>query len=108
MISKKELEEAIQECKSLPATYQSCEKLATLFNVYDHLYAEQVQPVSLHRETQIVQQEVIHNPGDSEFCKLIDGKDAKKVWDVIEELMQTIEVVNSRLHTAVIMKLSEI
>ncbi len=108
MISKRDLEEAIQECESLPATYQSCAKLATFYNVYDHLYSEQNRSAEQQRENDIAAQTVIYNPGDSEFCRLTNGKDAAKVWNIIEELIQTIELVNPRLHTAVMMKLGEI
>ena len=40
MIAKTELEKAIDECEHLPTSYQNCEKLATFYAIYDHLYAE--------------------------------------------------------------------
>ena len=40
MISKKELLREIEELENKQPTYQTCEKLSTLYIIYDHLYGE--------------------------------------------------------------------
>ena len=43
---------------------------------------------------------------DSEFARAVDGKDFYEVLPVIDELMETLEVIQPRLYNAVMMKLS--
>ena len=99
MLDKKELEKAIQECEDAPVSFDNAHKLATLYNLYDRQYSEKI-PIT---ETYI--EEVIGYYGNTDFYKLIDGKQAESVWQVMNELMETLEVINPRLYEAVLRKL---
>lgn len=104
MIAKTELEKAIDECEHLPISYQNCEKLATFYAIYDHLYAEKEpkEQKSVYTET------VIDDYGDSEFFMTIQGKDSKEVWKVLDELMSTLQVVNPKLYNATLRKIDSV
>lgn len=43
--------------------------------------------------------------GDSEFAQIINGKPQKDIWPVIDELMQTLAVVQPKVYAAVLKKL---
>lgn len=92
MISREELQEAIRECEAMPETYQNCEKLATFFAIYDHLYGEARPAV------ETVEESVIGNYGDSEFFRKISGQDAAKIWAEVNGLLDALQALNPQLY----------
>ena len=44
---------------------------------------------------------------DTEFFQLANGMEYDKVWKIIAELMETLQVINPRLYAGVIKKLKE-
>lgn len=103
MLNRRELLNAIAECESSNESFQNCQKLATLYILYDHLYAEPT--VS---ESQRVRTEIFETDGDSEFLSLINGKQTKPVIDLVSELMETIKVLHPRLYDSTLRRLREI
>lgn len=102
MISKHELEKAIEECEESPPSYQIIQKLADLYAVYDHLYGDKQTGISL------VQESIIDNYGDNEFFSVICGKNPEKVWLVIDELMSVLKGVMPKLYKGTIEKIIDI
>ena len=51
--------------------------------------------------------DVISYGGDSEFARKIDSMNTLKVLDIMDELMDTISVLNPSLYNGVMRKLSE-
>ncbi len=103
MFSKNEILDAIDELEMSPATYQNAEKLATFYSLYDHLY---IQKEPMNR-IESVREVIIDRYGDSEFMRAIEGKDAEKEWLIMEELMETIRLLQPRLYQATLEKLKE-
>lgn len=101
MFSRRELLNAIAECEAGVNNFQNCQKLATLYSIYDHLYAE---PIKMQETTQEVK---IGDYGDSDFLQLISDKKANEVWLVIDELMETVHAIQPKLYDAVLRKLKE-
>lgn len=101
MLSRKEIERAIRECEDGNSSYQNCEKLATLYTIYDHLYTTASPTITTLEET------IIGDYGMSEFLSAIRGKDAYHVWSVIDELMDALKVTNPRLYDGVMRKMAE-
>ena len=50
-------------------------------------------------------QEALGQYGDSEFLRAVSGKDPEKVWAIMDDLMDALQVVNRRAYTNVIRKL---
>lgn len=90
---------AIDECEVEPLTPAKREKLAQLYIIYNHLYS---QPKSTEKT------KVISISGDSDFFKLVDGKDADSVLDVVGELVDTIQIIQPALYYGFISKLQDI
>ena len=103
MLNKRELLNAISECESANENFQNCQKLATLYILYDHLYGEPAEP-----RTEIVRTEVIEANGDSEFIQMIQGKRIQPVLDLVDELMETIKILQPRLYDSALRRLKDI
>lgn len=78
-------------------TYSVVEKLAPLYIVRDHLNGEPSQ-----------QPQPLEVDGGSEFLSAVAGKDSREVFGVVDEIMQTISVINPRLYAAAMKKIGEI
>lgn len=98
MLNKRELEAAIAECENLPPTYQTCEKLATFYTIYDHLY--KTEPI-VESKTD----DRIGNYGESEFLLAVSGKKSADVWEIIDEAMTAIQVTNPALYNGIMRRL---
>lgn len=104
MFSKSELLDAIDELEQSPATYQNAEKLATFYQLYDHIYTRR-EP-----ETRIesVREVKINSYGDSEFLQVISGQESEDVWRIIDELMTTLQVLQPKLYQATVDRIKSI
>lgn len=115
MISEKELLDSIAEVERAPASFQNCERLAVLYTLYDRLYAHKnvnegsdgqknAQPLN---EKRVAAGTVSVPHTNSEFLKLVDGMDSGRFWEVIDELVSTIEVINPKLYEGLVTKLKK-
>lgn len=102
MIKKQELENAISQLEQLPPTLSNCEKLATYYTIYDHNYGEQPQTLFSSKSSNV------DIYGDNPIVQAVNGKDQVKVWDVIQELLEAIQVLAPNLYEATIEKLNNI
>lgn len=98
MLSLKELDAAISELERKGASLSSCAKLADLYTVRDHLLDG---PQMQAQYSNWSRQEVLDAYGDSDFLMSIAGKPAAGVWCVMDELMETLMVVNPRVYDSV-------
>lgn len=97
MVSKKELLKAIADCEAGADSFQSCQKLATLYTVLDHQY-----PSDTMQSHDTFPEAFVETDGSSEFLKAVNGKSASQVWAVVDELMSTLFVLNRKLYDAVL------
>lgn len=100
MIEKRDLERAIAECERGDQDFASCQKLATLYEVHDHLYGQTAQ-------TERKEEATIGAYGESQFLQAISGAPAEHVWAVMDELMSTLAAINPRLYQGVMRKIAE-
>lgn len=108
MITERDLQEAIAECQGeRNPNANTCIKLAAYFTIYDHLYPKQAEKVEEVPQTifKTVDEGMIADYGDTEFYKAIKGKKAADVWDVMNELMDTLQVINPKLYDGVMRQL---
>ena len=108
MISEKDLQDAIAECQGeRHPNASTCIKLAAYFTIYDHLYPRQAeQPEEVPQKIfQTVDEATVGNYGDTDFYRIISGRKAAEVWPIMNELMETIQVINPRLYDGVMRQL---
>lgn len=108
MVTRQDLDEAIRECEGAPASYAVCQKLAVLYTVWDYLYGSGETRMSFSAAPEKQEEDVIGDYGDSEFLCAVSGRDAGAVWAVLDELMETIRVINPRLYDGVMRRIDRI
>ena len=97
MLSIDEINKAILDLEQHDTTYSVCEKLSWLYIVRDHLTGQQQkQPVPLDIS------------GDSEFLQAVKGKNSVSVWNVMDDLMDTLKAVNPKAYNGVMRKIMEL
>ena len=92
MFTKEEIERAIKETEATADTYEDCAKLATFYEILDHLYSTEM-PRTMS--------------GESDFLKVVNGK-GDSVWSVLDELMETLKLINPHLYSGVMRKIAEL
>lgn len=102
MITRNEIDEAIQEVEEQMSNYNDCQKLATFLTLKDLLYPKYRQYIETVTET------VVEYEGATEFSSIVNGKVADEVWQVIDELMEAIKWLYPRIYNQVIEKIKNI
>lgn len=108
MITERDLQDAIAECQGeRHPNASTCIKLAAYFTIYDHLYPKQAEKAEELPQTifQTVDEDIIGSYGDSEFYRAINGRKAADIWAVMDELMETIQIINPKLYDGVMRQL---
>ena len=105
MITKKDLDEAILECngKRRPDA-NTCMKLAAFYTIRQNLYPDE-SPEPKIEEGYSFSPGGITYSGESEFAQAVYGRSEEEVFPIIEELMETIRVINPRLYEGVMRRI---
>lgn len=90
MISIEQLNGEISILEDETPTHATMEKLANLYIVRDHMQIGKTKPDQ--------QEELYTVYGDTEFLKLIAGKNLRNVILKMDELMTTLYVLNPKLY----------
>ena len=103
MFSQAELVDGINELLEGKHSVQNCEKLAAIYTVLDHLYPVERIPQGYSGDEG--KAESIPRYGESEFLGAISGKNPREMWLLMDELMETLAVINPRLYDGVMRKI---
>ena len=102
MITKRDLDTAIAECQGKRnPNANTCIMLAAFYTIKREMFGEEQHDYSY---APAPVEDVIDFDGDSEFARAIDGKQQKNVLPVLDELMETLAVLQPRLYNAVMEK----
>ena len=105
MIYEKDLDEAIAECQGVRNPDAStCMKLAAFYTIKQYMFGSEPRREEYSYAPAPTSDSVVID-GDSDFAQQINGKPQAVVWPVIDELMQTLAVVQPKVYTAVMKKL---
>lgn len=108
MIRENDVREAIAEMQGQKnPNANTCIKLAAYYTILDHITGKEPTPIQTYgnMSSYSAGSSAIEYQGESEFAKVINGRDPSDVWPVIDELMTTIQVIHPRLYTGVMAKL---
>lgn len=106
----KEIEWAISELEQEESSEKRYELLAALYTCRKEmlgLSAPQPQAAAYSGASGPVMDQ-LGLYGDSDFLRAVSGKDPSAVWNVLDELMKTLQVFNPRVHDSVMRKLNRI
>lgn len=110
MIREQELIEAIAECQGQRNPNAStCMKLASYYTILDHLAdSGQVEESPQYSFAQRDESEkVIEYQSGSEFSDAIYGKEIDTIMSIVDELMETLSVINPPLYRSVMRRVTE-
>ncbi len=113
MVNMKELEWAISELEGEESSFKNYSILADLYTVRAH-NAPKEQAADTYAVPQAAsyrameEPEVVGDYGDSDFLQIARGRDAAAAWRVVDELMDTLKVVNRKVYDSVIRKLESV
>jgi len=113
VIREEDLREAIAEMQGQKSpNAQTCIKLAAYYIIRDHLQnkaaGQETRPMEYDPYSMSGSEPgTISYEGDSEFAKLIHGRNEDAVMKVMDELMSTLHVMHPRLYDGVINKIYE-
>ena len=103
MVDPKELEVEIARLEYADSSYPNYAKLANLYVIQDRLNRGREE----HKELPMYSSAPARagRMGDSEFLVEVEGKDMDGVLDILDDLMDTLRVVNPRAYNGVMRKL---
>lgn len=108
MITVKDLQEAIAECQGTRnPTASTCIKLAAYYTILDQMEKKSPNEDVIPAYSGVYSSKSALIDSESEFAQIVNGKEPGAVWALMDELMQTIKVVNPRLYASVLRKLDE-
>lgn len=107
MITEKDLQEAIAECKGQRNPNAStCIKLAAFLTIKREMYGGEVDQETPQMYSYAPPPEIEYNSG-TEFSDMIKGMELDRLLPVIDELMTTLKILHPRLYDGVIGKIAE-
>lgn len=114
MITEKDLQEAIAECQGQRnPNANTCIKLAAFLTIQREMFGkdEQSEPLPAYsfassppEPVEKIQENIIGYHGDSEFLAAIEGKYADGIWPIMDELMESMQVLQPRIYDQVMRK----
>lgn len=109
MITKHDLEEAIAECQGQRNPNAStCLKLAAFYTIRKELFGEEKeveQPMYSYAPEPV---ETLNRYGDSEFLEAIEGRSLADVMPIMDELMDSMKVLQPRIYDSVMRRISNL
>lgn len=115
MITKNDIQEAIAECQGTRSpTANTAIKLAAFYTILDHLEDDKKPDNSSNYDhnsfsgySLLGADDSVHYDGQTDFAHAVDGRKQSDIWPIMDELMTTIRVLNERLYSGVMKKLSK-
>lgn len=118
MLDKQEIRKEIARLEYEESSYPNYAKLADLYIIsaemeksnerieprYERLYSRASAPTEMH----IQQNTVVVDAADSDFLMAVSGKDAGAAWKIMDELMESLQVMQPRTYSAVMRRLREL
>lgn len=110
MITEQDLKEAIAECAGQRnPNANTAIKLAAYYIILDHLHEDQSKAQDSPSGYSFASgYDMIQANSDSDFSKIISGKNTSSVMKVIDDLMDALSVMYPRLYQSTLEKLKEL
>ena len=115
MLDKAEIRKEIARLEYEESSYPNYAKLADLYVIRDKMLEEKLGDVGRHAgyysgdpAPMSVKPATVGEYGDSEFLLAVAGKEPGKAWAVVDELMDTLAMVNNKVYNSVMQKIKRI
>ena len=119
MLDKAEIRKEIARLEYEESSYHNYAMLADLYTIRKQMqedeqgsrnmrvqaYSGGPEPIAQTAAPQAAAPQTVGNYGDSDFLRAVEGKDPSKVWTIMDELMDTLAVVNAKVYNSVMQKI---
>ena len=109
MLDPKEIDIEIARLEYGESSYPAYAKLATLYTIRNQMNrTEQKQPEPVQQTYSLAaapEPASTGRYGDSEFLREIEGQDQEDVFQIMDDLMDTLQVANPRVYNGVMRKI---
>lgn len=115
MITEQDLQEAIAECQGVRnPNANTAIKLAAFLTIQRELYGNPEQlpaysyaapPDTTETLPRYSGEDTVGDYGDSDFLQAVAGKSAADMWAFMDELMDTLKMVNPRVYNGVMRRI---
>ena len=108
MITKRDLEAAIAECQGKrDPDSKTCIMLAAFYTIRREMFGEEKQTEqSNYSYAPAPVRNTIEIDSESDFARAVNGKDIDELLPIINELMETLSIIQPRLYYAVLDRLA--
>lgn len=107
MLDALEIRKEIARLEYEESSYPNYAKLANLYTIQDRMGHKAEQPAERRYSAAPPEVKSIGVYGDSDFLRSIVGKDPTHIWPIIDELMETLSLVNRRAYDSVLRKVMD-
>lgn len=114
MLDEAEIRKEIARLEYEESSYPNYAKLANLYVIRDKMRGAEnardkfVGYYSGAPAPMIAEPATVGEYGDSDFLLAVSGKDPAKAWTVVDELMDTLSLVNRRVYDSVLRKIKSL
>lgn len=112
MLDAAEIRKEIARLEYEESDYKNYAKLADLYVIRKQMQEEEQGSRSMHLRAYsgaptpvTAEPATVGEYGDSEFLLAVSGKDPAKAWAVVDELMDTLSLVNRKVYDSVLRKI---
>lgn len=105
MLDAKEINSEIAKWEALESSYPNYAKLADLYVIRREMQKQDNPESDYVREYSSAGPQSLEFYGDSEFLQAVAGKDPAAVWEIMDDLMDTLRVVSPRVYDRVMGKI---
>lgn len=107
--------QAIEDCLREPVTGQKRSVLADLIIIQDYLFGQQPEeqhyeplPMASYDPPPERAEEIIYTEGGSEFLDAVNGKKPKRLWALMNELVESVKILHPRMYNTFIDKIHDL
>ena len=111
MVDEKELALWIARLETEESSWPNYQKLAALYIIQNQHIPKEDKPTMLYSATSAPVEinryasETVGSYGDSDFLQAISVTAPARAWEVMDELMDSLKIVNERVYNSVMRKL---
>lgn len=105
MLDAREIDSEIAKWEALESSYPNYAKLADLYVIRREMQKQDNPESAYSMEYSFSGPQPLESYGDSEFLQAVAGKDPAAVWEIMDDLMDTLRVVNPRVYDRVMGKI---
>lgn len=108
MITEQDLKEAIAECQGVRnPDANTCIKLAAFLTIQKEMFGspQESQRYSFASAPMEQIETVIEYESDTDFSKAIHGRESWEIWEIVDEAISAIQVLNPQLYKSIMRKI---